>query len=469
MSWQEARFVLGFGLFHGWLITLITYTAAPPLGGGGPLPSTLFVLGGGMASALAFIVATPPRLALLRHAGDWLLVLAVCLVFTVHLAPSPAIALACCLTCGLLCGMLHCLYGLASLAFPKREFARIIALATVVASLIAIGASVIAKSESTIGQAVALAALPLSAAFILKSTPSAPASRENVPQRQLNERPERLETRFARLLLAVLLFGIVCRTCDVFSTARFTGLVASSIAMFAGHIVAAGLLIVLPHLMRRRDGLALLYRFALPCAGAGFIILAFPGTAVLATSLGAVFLIGAGFEVINLVAWVLTSFAAQISARPSRYFGLYALITYLAMLAGRLVNLAILPYAAAHTAFLGLICIVALVVVALVILPEDQVILFEESLRLSEEEKAAGDARWARCLVFANAHGLTERETEVLDLLVRGRTLKVVAERLTISKGTAGTHIANIYRKCDVHAQQDLIDQFEEFSSQGRP
>ncbi|MEE0345593.1 MAG: LuxR C-terminal-related transcriptional regulator [Adlercreutzia sp.] len=52
----------------------------------------------------------------------------------------------------------------------------------------------------------------------------------------------------------------------------------------------------------------------------------------------------------------------------------------------------------------------------------------------------------------------------MLELLARGRTLKVVAERLTISKGTAGTHIANIYRKCDVHAQQDLIDLFEKFA-----
>lgn len=69
-----------------------------------------------------------------------------------------------------------------------------------------------------------------------------------------------------------------------------------------------------------------------------------------------------------------------------------------------------------------------------------------------------------RCAAFAAAHGLTERETEVLELLARGRTLKVVAERLTISKGTAGTHIANIYRKCDVHAQQDLIDLFEKFA-----
>lgn len=387
---------------------------------------------------------------------------AVCLILATYLSPRPAIALACCLTCGLLCGTLHCLYGLASLAFPKREFARIIALATIVASLIAIAAAAIAASGSAAGQALVLAVLPLSATFILKGSTPAAATQESAGSPQ-GSSPPATGMRFARLLAAVLLFDIVCRTCDIFSTARFTGLAVTSFAMFASHIAAAILLIALLRVARKHDGLGLLYRFALPCAGAGFIILALPGEGTLLFSLGAVFLIGTGFEVINLVAWVLTSFAAQVSMRPSRYFGLYALITYLAMLAGRLVNLVVLPYAPTHTAFLGLTCIVILVVVALVILPEDQVILFEASLRLTQEEKAEGDAHHTRSVAFSAVHGLTERETEVLELLARGRTLKVVAERLTISKGTAGTHIANIYRKCDVHTQQDLIDLFERF------
>ena len=126
--------------------------------------------------------------------------------------------------------------------------------------------------------------------------------------------------------------------------------------------------------------------------------------------MAAVLLVGAGFEVINLVAWVLTAFAAQVSARPARYFGLYALVTYTAMLAGRLVNLAILPYASHHAAFLGLACIVALVVVALVVLPEGRVLFFEESLRLSQEERAEGAVHRERCAAFAAAHGLTERD-----------------------------------------------------------
>lgn len=466
MALREIRFIMGFGLFHGWLITLITYTGQAPLGEGGPLASFALVLAGGMASAIAFILVPPKRIRELTALADGLVVVTPCLVLATFLSPAPPLALACCTSCGLLCGALHCLYGLASLTFPKHEFARIIALATVVASFVAIAAVLAEEHLPPVWHALLLVALPLTAAFALRAareTPRETTTPDRTAEFGASSASAHLAPRFLRLLTAVLIFDVVCRTCDVFATARFTGFTASTIAMLSSHVIAAALLLTPPLIARKRGGLAFLYRFALPCAGAGFIVLALPIEGNALTHIAAVFLVGAGFEVINLVAWVLTSYAAQISPQPSRYFGLYVLVTYAAMLVGRLANLAAFPYAGRHAAFLGLICIVALTIVVLVVLPEDQILLFEETLRLSQEEKAEGDAHRARCVAFAAARGLTERETEVLDLLVRGRTLKVVAERLTISKGAAGTHIANIYRKCDVHTQQDLIDLFEQF------
>lgn len=468
MSAREIRFIGGFGLFHGWLIALLTYTGMEPLGGTGAFAPIALVLAGGMAAAAAFVMVPQRHLPVLAAATDGLLVAEACLVLAAFLAPGSVVTFACCIVCGLLCGALHCLFGLGSLAFPKQDFARIIAAATIVASAIAVAALLVGEYLPAFWQALVLVALPLSAAFILKETgPTAmgsPACATTKSSAKTAENPEKLPRRFVRLLLAILILGIVCRTCDVFSSARFTGLTVSSVALFVSHIAAAAVLVAALGFARRHGGLAFFYRLALPCAGAGFVVLALPGSGIEALSIAAILLVGAGFEVINLLAWVLTAFAAQLSARPARYFGLYALVTYAAMLTGRMVNLAVLPYASHHAAFLGLACIVALVIVALVVLPEDQVCLFEESMRLSQEERAEGAAHRERCAAFASAHSLTERETEVLELLVRGRTLKVVAERLTISKGTAGTHIANIYRKCDVHAQQDLIDLFEKFA-----
>ena len=46
-------------------------------------------------------------------------------------------------------------------------------------------------------------------------------------------------------------------------------------------------------------------------------------------------------------------------------------------------------------------------------------------------------------------------------LLARGRTLAIVMRDLQIAKGTAQTHIENVYAKLGVHKQQELIDLVE--------
>jgi len=46
--------------------------------------------------------------------------------------------------------------------------------------------------------------------------------------------------------------------------------------------------------------------------------------------------------------------------------------------------------------------------------------------------------------------GLTQREIEVLGLLSRGLSNKQIAERLVISRKTAGGHIEHIYAKIGV-------------------
>ena len=66
---------------------------------------------------------------------------------------------------------------------------------------------------------------------------------------------------------------------------------------------------------------------------------------------------------------------------------------------------------------------------------------------------------------MARDFGLTPRESEVIVLLAYGRTLAIIARDLHIAQGTARTHIENIYRKLDVHKQQELIDLVESHES----
>ena len=53
---------------------------------------------------------------------------------------------------------------------------------------------------------------------------------------------------------------------------------------------------------------------------------------------------------------------------------------------------------------------------------------------------------------------LTGRETEVLNLLSRGKSYKMIADEIFIDKETVRTHIKNIYRKLEVHSKADAIE-----------
>lgn len=81
---------------------------------------------------------------------------------------------------------------------------------------------------------------------------------------------------------------------------------------------------------------------------------------------------------------------------------------------------------------------------------------------VSVREAVSVDALMAAaCDELGEARGLTAREREVLGLLAKGRTSKVIQESLTLSYNTVKTHVKRIYRKLDVHSQQELMDLVE--------
>ena len=67
---------------------------------------------------------------------------------------------------------------------------------------------------------------------------------------------------------------------------------------------------------------------------------------------------------------------------------------------------------------------------------------------------------------MAERFGLSPRERDVFELLVRGRSIEYIAQSLTISFNTAKSHIRHIYVKADVHSRQELIDLAHETAAQ---
>ena len=63
-----------------------------------------------------------------------------------------------------------------------------------------------------------------------------------------------------------------------------------------------------------------------------------------------------------------------------------------------------------------------------------------------------------QCEKAAADYNLSEREREVLELLMRGRDVPAIARIASISQNTVRYHMKNLYLAFDVHNKQDLID-----------
>ena len=83
-----------------------------------------------------------------------------------------------------------------------------------------------------------------------------------------------------------------------------------------------------------------------------------------------------------------------------------------------------------------------------------------DDAQASESDRAG---TWTRsCLDIAARFGLSQRETEVLFLLAKGRTIAFIADDLGVSFNTAKSHIRHVYVKIGVHTKSELLDLVEQ-------
>lgn len=85
-----------------------------------------------------------------------------------------------------------------------------------------------------------------------------------------------------------------------------------------------------------------------------------------------------------------------------------------------------------------------------------------------EQEVAVSPAQGEGAVLqeWAERYRLSARESEVFELLAKGRNRVYISKALFISDNTTRTHMKNIYRKLGVHSQQELIDLLEGKASQ---
>ena len=190
-----------------------------------------------------------------------------------------------------------------------------------------------------------------------------------------------------------------------------------------------------------------------------------------------ILLIGVGYELFDTLTWILlVALAQNQQVRLSQYviFGLGTAATMLGMgigyFAGGTVRESIV-YGSLQVSSIGIVSVMVLVVTAFLVLPEGTFAqlagrrLFDRDggKAIVREADAAGNPLETGCDAIADEYRLTPREKDVLLLLARGRTLAIIMRDLGIAKGTAQTHIENVYHKLGVHKQQELIDLVESY------
>lgn len=62
-----------------------------------------------------------------------------------------------------------------------------------------------------------------------------------------------------------------------------------------------------------------------------------------------------------------------------------------------------------------------------------------------------------QCDRVSQAFDLSQRESEVLSLIMQGRNVPAVAEELVVSRNTVQTHVRHIYERLGIHSRQELV------------
>ncbi len=144
-----------------------------------------------------------------------------------------------------------------------------------------------------------------------------------------------------------------------------------------------------------------------------------------------------------------------------RYFALGRFANALGMAIGWLFALGLISIVNSAEMILayGSTALVSLLVIILAVLNKP-------SIKISPSAPISDDSAmrkpWKQCCTeICEQSGLSPREIEVFIMLARGRTARMICEKLYISESTAKSHIYHIYQKTGFHTHQELIEEVE--------
>ncbi len=459
---------LGFGLFWAWLF--LTTLSPSPLFGlatcAGGVPFEMFELGV-RTLLLVAVVALSRRCATTRGCLGLLgasLVAGVAAVPVGLLAAAWAPTAAACLEAVADVGMF--LLWLSFFGYMRLgDTLALLVLSYAAGSLLFLGILPLGRTAA-VGAGMLLPALSC-AAFVLSRRLQ--ETRTGVPlfeSQATRETPSALDKPRLRMTCALGFYSFAFALCSALAVRgggdAWRGYLVEPVAI----LVLAGIYLVYIVRFRKTDGPYLLYRAVPVLVGAGLALLALGVPALFACGC-----VTFGYVMFEMLA--LNDYCNIVHTENASLLRAMA-VARLAISAGMALGwtasygAALWPTKATGVPALVVSVLFLVVPVATLLFDGRDVALMNTLAddRADAEAGTAGPSKEELLAGFAQAYGLSKRETDVLAYLVEGRTTTYTAEKLVVAESTVRAHVHGIYRKTQVSSRMELLDAFEAYSGQ---
>lgn len=227
------------------------------------------------------------------------------------------------------------------------------------------------------------------------------------------------------------------------------------VALSAASFALSAAVLFLCALFFRMDFNQLIYQVGFFIMALGYLLLALAGTGFL----GGLFVHTTGYRFVDIMMWALCAYLIKHRGLSANWvFAITTCFLLLGQIVGAVVGNAAIA-ALTSTSIAGNLA----TVMVFVLLASSLIMSDRKNLRTGwgmvrpgdfEEEPSTFDLG---CSLVCDRFDLTTREREVFVLLARGMSRAAICDELTLSRETVKTHVRNIYRKLDAHAQQDVI------------
>jgi DNA-binding CsgD family transcriptional regulator len=231
-----------------------------------------------------------------------------------------------------------------------------------------------------------------------------------------------------------------------------------------GRIVSAAILFVLWHgFSRIHTDLEKTYQTAFPFVATLFVLLPFFGEGYMVLFALFLYLVFGIASMLMMITCVRA--AREQGIQPVFVYGVFGGIVYTFRSAG--LHFGSSSYIAdtfslSSIIMVTLLCVYFFFIVAVITRKRQKTVVADTDCAAIGTTQ---DTLSEQCALLAEKAALSARETEIIELVARGRTVPAISNALFVSKNTVQTHNKNIYRKLGIHSKQELLDLLEQCDS----